>query len=83
MGYQVQDKTHRVDQVIRSIEAGDEWTPAQTRDQAHLYQLLAAHNVGFSEPFTAEQEALNSYLTSIKASKRLCSYAWRQYASTL
>jgi hypothetical protein len=39
--------------------------------------------VGRFAPFTEEESALNSYLASRMAGKRLCDYAWRMSAQSL
>ncbi len=68
--------------IIECIEAINDWDEAETSGQRHFYQLRAAHKVGVFEPFTAEQQALISYLDNRNAGRRLCDYAWRLYAQS-
>lgn len=75
----------RVASVIRSIETTQyaAWDTAETPEKLYFYQLRAAHNVDIFEPYTAEQAALNAYLSRRNAGRRLCDYAWRLYAQSL
>lgn len=75
--------TKVVAQVIQSTLTKPAWDTADSPEKVYFYQLRAAHLVGISEPFTLEQEALNSYLYSRQAGKKLCEYAWRQYAQSI
>ncbi len=75
--------TLRLIGVLKSVNALAEWEKADTPSQTFLYQLKAAQNVGIFQPFTAEQHALNAYLTKHRAGQRLCEYAWRTYAQSI
>lgn len=70
----------RIDAVIASVVTQDDWDVATSPDAAYLYQLRAAQNMGFFEPFSPEQTALNDYLAARHAGLKLCDYAWRLYA---
>jgi hypothetical protein len=65
-----------VDQVIdKTISVRDE-NHAQDETEAHFYQIIAAQQHGYFEPFTPEQSALNSYLTRVLAGKKNTALAW-------
>jgi len=74
-----------VDAVRKAIEsdAASEWDRAESADKLHFYILRAAQNVERFEPFTETELALNAYLESRMAGKRLCDYAWRMLAQSL
>ena len=71
-----------VDAVRKAIECDCDWDTAQSEDKLHFYILRAAQNVRRFEPFTHEEVALNTYLASRMAGKRLCDYAWRMLAQS-
>jgi len=73
----------RVNAVIASAEQTHDWDQASTPNESYLYQLSSAMSLDIFEPFTAEQTALNNYLTARQAGKRLCDYAWRLYAQSV
>ena len=69
-----------VDAVRKAVEADSDWDVVESQDKLHFYILRAAHNVSRFEPFSEDELALNDYLTSRMAGKRLCDYAWRMLA---
>lgn len=71
-----------VEAVHKSVLGTPEWDVAEDADRLHFYLLLAAQNVGRFEPYTADEVALNTYLTKRMAGKRLCDYAWRILAAS-
>lgn len=70
----------RIDEVVSSVEAIDDWVPARSSEATYMYQLRAAQNMNVFEPFTPEQNSLNAYLSARYADLKLCDYAWRLYA---
>ena len=75
--------TERLVSVIRAIESCEDWDSAKSDNEAFLYQLSAAHNVGVFEPYTTEQTSLNLYLQNRRAGRKTCDYAWRMLAQSL
>lgn len=73
----------RIDEVVNSVEAIDDWEQAGSDEASYMYQLRAALTVNVFEPFSPEQKALNAYLSRRKAGLKLCDYAWRLYAHSL
>jgi len=73
----------RIDAVIASVEQANDWHCAKGDNESHFYQLLATIKLNIHEPYTAEQAALNGYLSVRRAGKRLCDYAWRSYAQSI
>ena len=71
-----------VDAVRKAVEANDGWDIAESEENLHFYILRAAQNVERFEPFSEDELALNTYLTSRMAGKRLCDYAWRVLAQS-
>lgn len=71
-----------VDAVRKSIESDSNWDYAESEEKLHFYILRAAQNVERFAPFHEEETALNTYLTSRMAGKRLCDYAWRMLAQS-
>lgn len=71
-----------VDAVRKAIEADSNWDVADSTEKLHFYILRAAQNVGRFEPFSEDELALNAYLESRMAGKRLCDYAWRMFAQS-
>jgi hypothetical protein len=71
-----------VDAVRQAIEQDSDWDVAESTEKLHFYTLLAAQNVDRFEPYTDVETALNTYLTSRMAGKRLCDYAWRVLAAS-
>jgi len=71
-----------VDAVRKAVESDSDWDTANSEENLHFYILRAAQNVGRFEPFTEDEIALNSYLTSRMSGKRLCDYAWRMFAQS-
>jgi len=75
---------HRaVDAVRKAIESDCNWDTAESEEKLHFYILRAAQNVGRFEPFSEPEIALNTYLATRMAGKRLCDYAWRMFAQSL
>lgn len=74
--------TDRLVQLIRSVEGSTDWTPSRSADETYLYILRAARNVGISEPFTTEQNSLNTYLQFKRADRQMCNFAWRLLAQS-
>ena len=72
-----------VDAVRKAVEADCDWDTSQCEEKLHFHILRAAQNVGRFEPFSKDEIALNSYLASRMAGKRLCDYAWRMFAQSL
>ena len=72
-----------VDAVRKAVEADCDWDVSQCEEKLHFHILRAAQNVGRFEPFTEDEIALNAYLASRMAGKRLCDYAWRMFAQSL
>jgi len=68
--------------VCQAIECDSKWDRAESEAKLHFYILRAAQNVGRFEPFTKDEQALNAYLASRMAGKRLCDYAWRLLAAS-
>ena len=66
-----------VDAVRTAAEVDHDWEDAESEEKLHFFILRAAQNVGRFEPFTEDETALNAYLISRMAGKRLCDYAWR------
>jgi len=66
-----------VDAIRKAVEVDSDWDRAESKDMLHFYILRAAQNVERFEPFSEDETALNSYLESRMAGKRLCDYAWR------
>jgi len=71
-----------VEAVRQAIEVDSDWDRAENEDKLHFYILRAAQNVKRFEPFSEDELALNSYLKSRMAGKRLCDYAWRMLAQS-
>lgn len=71
-----------VDAVRKAIECDSDWDYAESEEKLHFYILRAAQNVERFAPFHEEETALNTYLTSRMAGKRLCDYAWRMLAQS-
>lgn len=71
-----------VDAVRKAVECDCNWDNAENEEKLHFYILRAAQNVERFAPFHEEETALNSYLTSRMAGKRLCDYAWRMLAQS-
>ena len=72
-----------VDAVRKAVEADSGWDVAESEEKLHFYILRAAQNVNRFEPFSEDERALNGYLASRMAGKRLCDYAWRMFAQSL
>jgi len=68
-----------VDAVRKAVEIDSNWDSAESTDKLHFYILRAAQNVERFEPFSEDETALNKYLESRMAGKRLCDYAWRMF----
>lgn len=71
-----------VDAVRKAVETDCDWDVAENEEKLHFYILRAAQNIGRFEPFTEDEQALISYLTSRMSGKRLCDYAWRMLAQS-
>jgi len=69
--------------LIRNIEQCRDWDRARRAQDTKFYLMRAAIKLGFCEPYTDEQKALNDYLFARQADIRLCDYAWRVYAQSL
>jgi len=69
-----------VDAVRKAIESDSDWDTAESKDKFHFYILRAAQNVDRFTPFNDDETALNTYLASRMAGKRLCDFAWRMLA---
>ena len=67
---------HIVDRVIVEIMDQPQKDRATDDVEAYFYQMVAGQSYGYYEPLTPEQTALNNYLTSIKAGKKISMYAW-------
>jgi len=72
-----------VDAVRLAVEHDDDWDIAESEAKLHFYILRAAQNVNRFAPFTEDETALNTYLSSRMAGKRLCDFAWRMLAQSL
>ena len=72
-----------VDAVRIAVEQEEGWDIADNEEKFLFYILRAAQNVDRFAPFTEEESALNNYLASRMAGKRLCDYAWRMLAQSL
>lgn len=72
-----------VDAVRKAIELDRDWDRAENEEKLHFYILRAAQNVDRFEPFSEIELALNRYLSSRMAGKRLCDYAWRMLSQSL
>lgn len=72
-----------VDAVRKAVEADCDWDTSDGLEELHFHILRAAQAVDRFEPFTAEERALNTYLISRMAGKRLCDYAWRMFSQRL
>jgi len=68
-----------VDAVRKAVEIDSDWDRAESQEKLHFYILRAAQNVERFEPFSEDEAALNNYLESRMAGKRLCDYAWRMF----
>lgn len=71
-----------VDAARKAMEADSGWDVAESEEKLHFYILRAAQNVGRFEPFSDDGRALNAYLASRMAGKRLCDYAWRMFVQS-
>jgi len=67
----------------KAIEADRDWDIAESEEKLYFYILRAAQNVNRFDPCSEAELALNAYLTSRMAGKRLCDYAWRVFAQSL
>jgi len=72
-----------VDAIRKAVETDCDWDTAENEEKLYFYILRAAQNVGRFEPFSKEEQALNTYLAGRMAGKRLCDYAWRMLAQSL
>lgn len=72
-----------VDAVRKAVEADCDWDTAENEIMLDFYILRAAQNVDRFQPFSDAEQALNDYLKSRMAGKRLCDYAWRMFAQSL
>ena len=72
-----------VDAARKAIESDSNWDLAENEEKLHFYILRAAQNVQRYAPFMADETALNTYLVSRMAGKRLCDFAWRMFAQRL
>lgn len=72
-----------VDAVRKAVEGDCDWDVAESEEKLYFYILRAAQNLDRFEPFSEDEIALNTYLASRMAGKRLCDYAWRMFAQSL
>ena len=71
-----------VDAVISAVEPDSDWDIASNEEKFLFYILRAAQNVDRFAPFTEEESALNHYLASRMAGKRLCDFSWRMFSQS-
>jgi len=72
-----------VDAIRHAVERDSDWDTAENENMLHFYILRAAQNIGRFEPYTPDEAALNAYLKSRMAGKRLCDFAWRMLAQSV
>ena len=68
-----------VEQIIEKISGDSARLKAKNIAECIVFQNNAAKAVGYEEPFTAEQRAMNTILTDLMAGNACCEYAWTQF----
>lgn len=68
-----------VEATIATIIRNKSRHKSSCENETTFYYLKASLDLGYSEPLTAEQRAMNVMLTQIKASKSDCETAWKLY----
>ena len=68
-----------VEQVIEILLSDTARLKARNEDEAAFFAIKASLAIGYSEPMTAEQRALNSMLAKLKMSYTCCENAWKLY----
>ena len=68
-----------VEQIIQQIISDSARLKAKSLAECIVFQNNAAKAMGYEEPFTAEQRAMNKILTDMMAGNACCEYAWSQF----
>lgn len=68
-----------VETVIRHVTNDANRKRSYNENECHFYQLRAALRCGYAEPFSAEQTAMNTMLTKLRADKKSTESAWELY----
>lgn len=68
-----------VEQVIEAISADSARLKARDETESIFFQMKAAKALGYEEPLTAEQRAMNTILTKFVAGNACCEQAWTLY----
>ncbi|MEE9347752.1 MAG: hypothetical protein V3U82_06125 [Robiginitomaculum sp.] len=72
---------HAIERIIEELIVEDKLGKSKTaREESYFYQLHAAASLGYLEPFSKEQAALNTILGEFKADKSQCLRAWKLYS---
>ena len=64
---------------IEAVVSDPERVKSISDNESVYFQIRAAIALGYQEPLTTEQRALNTLLTKIKAGKTCCEKAWETY----
>ena len=68
-----------VEHVIEILLSDTARLKARSEDEAAFFAIKASSAMGYSEPMTAEQRAMNSMLAKLKMSYACCEKAWKLY----
>ena len=68
-----------VEEAIKTILDNPARQKSYDENECVFYQIRAAMAMGYSEPMTAEQRAMNTILSEIQAGKSCCEKAWEIY----
>lgn len=68
-----------VEQAILEILSDSARLKARDENESLFFQIRAAKLLGYEEPFSAEQRAMNTILTNLGAGNTCCEKAWGLY----
>jgi len=63
-----------VEQIIYQISNDSARLKAKSADECIIFQDSAAQAVGYEKPYTAEQRAMNTILTELRAGNACCEF---------
>ena len=72
-------ETEAVEHVIGMISSDSSRLKARDETESIFFQMKAAKALGYKEPLTAEQRAMNTILTKFVAGNACCEQAWTLY----
>lgn len=71
--------TEAVEQAIQIISQDTARLKARDKTESAFFQSKAALALGYEEPFTREQQAMNTILTQLQAGYACCEKAWQMF----